>query len=161
MTNGLKILVVDDEAEARESIANMLTMKGYEVVTLATGADAAEKAKEIWPAAIILDVVLPDHSGIEVLKELRADPLTKAIPVLLLTAKPDIPLLIFINGPKVLSTVAITILWIMGVIGDIACFRIKLTQTILSAKPKYPRLSLVNSIDLITLGQGIWKFWLH
>ena len=85
-----KILLVDDEAEARSGLAHALKMKGYEVVEVGTGTEALARAKGEWPALIILDIVLPDIPGTEVFKKLRADPITKIIPVLLLTAKPDI-----------------------------------------------------------------------
>ncbi len=85
-----KILLVDDEAEARSGLARALKAKGYEVVEVGTGTEALSRAKGEWPALIILDIVLPDISGIEVFKKLRADPITRAVPVLLLTAKPDI-----------------------------------------------------------------------
>ena len=85
-----KILLVDDEAEARSGLAHALRMRSYEVVEVGTGTEALSRAKTEWPALIILDVVLPDLPGTEVFKKLRADPVTRIIPVLLLTAKPDI-----------------------------------------------------------------------
>ena len=85
-----KILLVDDEAEARSGLAHALRMKGYEVVEVGTGLEALNRAKGEWPSLVILDVVLPDIPGTEVFKKLRADPITKAIPILLLTAKPDV-----------------------------------------------------------------------
>ena len=85
-----KVLLVDDEREAREALAHSLRAKGYEVLEEERGAPVVARAKAEWPALIILDVVLPDVSGTKVFEELRRDPLTKAIPVLLLTAKPDI-----------------------------------------------------------------------
>ena len=92
MTAGFKhkILIVDDEAEARSGLAHMLRMKGYEVLEAGTGAEGLARAKSDWPSLIILDIVLPDIPGNKVLETLRADPITKAIRVLLLTAKPDI-----------------------------------------------------------------------
>ncbi|MBI3616425.1 MAG: response regulator [Candidatus Omnitrophica bacterium] len=85
-----KILVVDDEEEARTGLARSLRSKGYDVLEAATGGEVVARAKAEWPALIILDIVLPDLPGTEVFESLRADPITKAIPVLLLTAKPDI-----------------------------------------------------------------------
>jgi DNA-binding response OmpR family regulator len=85
-----KILLVDDEVEARSGLAHALKAKGYEVVEVGTGTEALSRAKGEWPGLIILDIVLPDISGTEVFKKLRADAITKAIPILLLTAKPDI-----------------------------------------------------------------------
>jgi two-component system phosphate regulon response regulator PhoB len=85
-----KILLVDDEAEAREGLARALRAKGYEVLEAGNGREVLPRARSEWPTLIILDIVLPDLPGTEVFKTLRADPITKAIPVLLLTAKPDI-----------------------------------------------------------------------
>ena len=85
-----KILVVDDEEEARTGLARSLRSKGYEVLEAATGEEVFARAKAEWPALIILDIVLPDLPGTKVFEILQADPITKAIPVLLLTAKPDV-----------------------------------------------------------------------
>ena len=85
-----KILVVDDEPEARALLARSLRANGYEILEAATGEEVFSRAKQEWPTLIVLDVVLPDLPGTEVLKILRSDPLTKAIPVLLVTAKPDV-----------------------------------------------------------------------
>ena len=86
----LKIMVVDDEPEARMGLAHGLRAKGYEVLEAATGKEVFARAKEEWPSLIILDVLLPDLPGTEVFEMLRSDPITKAIPVLLLTAKPEV-----------------------------------------------------------------------
>ena len=88
-----KILIVDDEQLAREGLARGLRSRGYEVVEAGTGAEVLSRAKSEWPALIILDVVLPDIPGTEVFEQLRQDPITKAIPVLLLTAKPDVAII--------------------------------------------------------------------
>lgn len=85
-----KVLLVDDEAESREGLAHALRAKGYEVVEVGTGTEALGRARSEWPGLIVLDVVLPDILGTEVFEKLRADPITKAIPVLLLTAKPGV-----------------------------------------------------------------------
>ena len=85
-----KILLVDDEHESREGLARALRGKGYEVAEAETGQAALSRAKSEWPGLIILDIVLPDIPGTEVFERLRQDPVTKAIPVLLLTAKPDV-----------------------------------------------------------------------
>ena len=85
-----KILVVDDEPEARIGLAHSLRSKGYEVLEAATGKEVLPRAKSEWPSLIILDILLPDLPGTEVFDHLRADPITKGIPVLLLTAKPGV-----------------------------------------------------------------------
>lgn len=86
----LKILVVDDEVEALRGLSHALESHGYEVVELATGKEVLATARDQWPALIILDIVLPDVSGMDLFDQLRADPITKVIPILLLTAKPDV-----------------------------------------------------------------------
>lgn len=85
-----KILIVDDEVDGRTAMAQALKSHGYQVLELGDGKEVLACAKKEWPTLIILDIVLPEVSGIEVLQQLRADPLAKAIPVLLLTAKPDV-----------------------------------------------------------------------
>ena len=85
-----KIMVVDDEPEARMGLAHSLRAKGYEVLEAATGKEVFDRAKQEWPSLIILDVLLPDVPGTEVFEKLRSDSITKAIPVLLLTAKPEV-----------------------------------------------------------------------
>ena len=85
-----KILLVDDEAESRGGLAHALRAHGYEVVEVGTGLEALDRAKGEWPTLVILDIVLPDIPGTEVFERLCKDPITKAIPVLLLTAKPDV-----------------------------------------------------------------------
>ena len=85
-----KILLVDDNPDARFIMGRSLRAKGYEVLEAASGKDVLARAKAEWPALIILDIVLPDIRGTDVFDLLRADPVTKAIPVLLITAKPDI-----------------------------------------------------------------------
>lgn len=85
-----KILLVDDEVESRKGFAHTLRMKGYDVVEVGTGQEALNRAKSEWPSLVVLDIVLPDILGTEVFERLRKDPITRAIPVLLLTAKPDV-----------------------------------------------------------------------
>ena len=84
-----KILVVDDEPEARTAMAQMLRANGYEVLEAGEGKNVLSRASSERLALIILDMVLPDVSGTEILESLRANPLTQEIPVLLLTGKPD------------------------------------------------------------------------
>ncbi len=85
-----KILLVDDNPDARLIMGRSLRAKGYDVLEASSGKDILSRAKLEWPALIILDIVLPDIRGTEVFEALRADPVTKAIPVLLMTAKPDV-----------------------------------------------------------------------
>jgi DNA-binding response OmpR family regulator len=82
-----KILVVDDEPDALELVGFNLKRAGFEVMTAGDGPTALRKARELQPALIVLDVMLPDLDGLEVCKQLRSDPRTSATPVILLTAR--------------------------------------------------------------------------
>ncbi len=82
-----KILVADDEPEAVELVEFNLKQAGFEVVTAADGAEALKKARLTGPALIVLDLLLPEIDGLEVCKMLRRDPATRAIPIIMLTAK--------------------------------------------------------------------------
>lgn len=80
-----KILVVDDEDSVREIYRHEFTSSGYDVVVAADGEEGLLKAGEERPGIILLDIMLPKMSGIEVLRALKENELTKTIPVLLLT----------------------------------------------------------------------------
>jgi two-component system, NtrC family, sensor kinase len=79
------ILVVDDRAANRYAIVHALTRSGFEVIEAESGREALELAKQI-PAAILLDVKLPDILGYEVCRRLKSNPRTSHIPVLQLSA---------------------------------------------------------------------------
>src|ERR1044071_7068253 len=82
-----KILVVDDEPEAVELVEFNLKQAGYTVVTAADGTEALTKSRASLPDLIVLDLMLPEINGLEVCKMLRRDPVTAAIPIIMLTAK--------------------------------------------------------------------------
>jgi DNA-binding response OmpR family regulator len=82
-----KILVVDDEPDALELIEFNLKGAGFEVATAMDGESALKKARELLPALIILDLMLPEIDGMEVCKTLRHDSATAQIPIIMLTAK--------------------------------------------------------------------------
>lgn len=86
-----RILVVDDEPDITALVAYHLAKEGYRVTTAATGADALRAAREERPDLVVLDLMLPGHSGFEVLAELRRRDETREIGVLLLTARKDEP----------------------------------------------------------------------
>ena len=81
----VRVLVVDDEATSTDLLAMALRYEGCEVRTAATGQDAIRTAAQFRPDAIILDVMLPDLSGLEVLRRVRSA--RPDIPVLFLTAR--------------------------------------------------------------------------
>ncbi len=82
-----KILVVDDEPDILELVETNLKLAGFEVRSVACGADAMRLAREMSPALIVLDVMLPEMDGLEVCKALRRDPETVGIPIVMLTAR--------------------------------------------------------------------------
>jgi CheY-like chemotaxis protein len=81
-----KILVVEDEPENRLLIGIVLSTEGYQVIPAVDGADALERMAQEPPDLILLDLMMPQMSGVEVLERLRADPATASIPVIVLTA---------------------------------------------------------------------------
>jgi DNA-binding response OmpR family regulator len=82
-----KILVVDDEPDAVELVTVNLNKAGLNVASAETGQEALERARQILPDAIVLDLMLPEMDGLEVCRALRRDPRTASIPVIMLTAK--------------------------------------------------------------------------
>jgi two-component system, OmpR family, response regulator MprA len=84
------VLVVDDDANITELISLGLKYEGFQVESTSTGADGLVAAQRLNPALIILDILLPDLDGLEVLNRLRSNPTTRDIPILMLTAKDDV-----------------------------------------------------------------------
>lgn len=81
----IRILVVDDEAVLAEMVSMALRYEGWDITTAGDGASAVTAARETRPDAVVLDVMLPDMSGLQVLRKLREH--SPELPVLLLTAK--------------------------------------------------------------------------
>ncbi len=88
-TKGRKILIADDEGDILEIISYNLTVEGYEVFTAVDGNDALEKARELHPDLIILDIMMPYKTGLDVCRILRADPAFKETRIIFLTAMND------------------------------------------------------------------------
>jgi CheY-like chemotaxis protein len=79
------ILVIDDDATARELIADHLKAEGFSVMTAAGGVEGLKLAKDLRPTVITLDVMMPDLDGWSVLAALRQDPELAEIPVIMIT----------------------------------------------------------------------------
>jgi len=86
MADKKKILAVDDEKLIVMAIRANLMLEGYEVVTAYDGKEALQKIEEEKPDAVILDVMMPEKNGWDVLREIRANPETEFLPVIMLTA---------------------------------------------------------------------------
>jgi two-component system phosphate regulon response regulator PhoB len=86
-----RILVVEDEQEIRELLRYNLTKEGYLVQCAASGEEAVRQARRDHPDLIVLDLMLPGMDGLEVCRTLKGDPATRAIAIVILTAKGDEP----------------------------------------------------------------------
>lgn len=82
-----KILVVDDNPDSVAIMRGILENRGYEVASATRGADALEFLKREAVDLVLLDVMMPEMSGIEVLQHLKEDTATGRLPVILVTAK--------------------------------------------------------------------------
>ena len=86
MNSPAKILVVDDTARNVKLLADLLSVKGYGVVTAASGREALAQVAAAQPDLVLLDVVMPEMSGYEVCQKLRATEGTAMLPVIMVTA---------------------------------------------------------------------------
>lgn len=84
---GNQVLLVEDEPNIIEAVGFILARDGWAVATHANGETAMDEIRRVAPDVLVLDVMLPGRSGFEVLKELRADAVLGALPVLMLTAR--------------------------------------------------------------------------
>ncbi len=87
----MRILVVDDEEDLLDLVAYNLEAAGFRVDRAVSGAQALGAVERCRPDLVVLDVMLPDLQGFEVLRILRARPQTRALPVILLTARGEEP----------------------------------------------------------------------
>ena len=81
------MLVVDDEAVIRQLLVINLELEGFEVHEAVDGLDALEKAREIDPDVVTLDVMMPGLDGMTTARRLRSDPLTRRARILLISAR--------------------------------------------------------------------------
>jgi class 3 adenylate cyclase/CheY-like chemotaxis protein len=86
VNNPAKILVVDDTPKNVKLLADLLTVKGYGVLTAASGREALARIESDKPDLILLDVVMPEMSGYEVCRKIRENPATEILPVVMVTA---------------------------------------------------------------------------
>jgi len=80
------ILVVEDNEKNRKLLRDVLTFKGYEIIEAETGEEGIRLTQERRPSLVLMDIRLPGIDGIEALGRLRAEPATRAIPVIAMTA---------------------------------------------------------------------------
>jgi len=84
-----KILFIEDEAVLQKSLGSLLGEQGYEVISAIDGESGLNLAKVMKPNLILLDLILPRIHGLKILESLKADEITKDIPVIVLTNLED------------------------------------------------------------------------
>ena len=85
MANEL-ILVVEDNDKNRKLVRDVLAFKGYAIIAAETGEEGVRLAQERHPSLVLMDIRLPGIDGIEALRRLRAEPATRGIPIMAMTA---------------------------------------------------------------------------
>ncbi|MFA5859142.1 MAG: response regulator transcription factor [Elusimicrobiota bacterium] len=83
----VKILIVDDDPNMRDTLTDVLELDGFVVKSAASGKEGLEKLKAENPTMLILDLQLPDIAGLELCQIIRKDPEFAAIPILMLTGR--------------------------------------------------------------------------
>ncbi|UXI69144.1 response regulator [Tahibacter amnicola] len=82
-----KILIVDDSAAEMANLKAIVTEAGWLAVTAGSGREAVDKAKSDKPSLILMDIVMPEMDGYEACRALQADPVTKTIPIVMVSTK--------------------------------------------------------------------------
>jgi CheY-like chemotaxis protein len=80
-----KILIVEDDPLMSRMYQKIFAFEGYEVEAAADGAEGIEKIRASKPSLVLLDIMMPEMNGLQVLDKLKADPETQKIPVIMLT----------------------------------------------------------------------------
>ncbi len=81
------VMVVDDSLTVRKITSRMLTREGYEFITAKDGVDALQQLQDVKPDCILLDVEMPRMDGFEFARNVRADPETRGIPIIMITSR--------------------------------------------------------------------------
>ncbi|MEM9101635.1 MAG: response regulator [Pseudomonadota bacterium] len=81
------VLIVDDSPTETHVLKDILVKRGFEVSAATNGEDGIEKAKETLPDVVLMDVVMPGLNGFQATRQLRKDPKTEHIPVIIVTTK--------------------------------------------------------------------------
>jgi len=85
-----KILIVDDDTDTLRLVGLMFERQGYEVISASSGSQALSMARDLQPDLILLDIMMPDIDGYKVTRQLREDPQTTSLPIIMFTAKTQI-----------------------------------------------------------------------
>ena len=85
----MKVLIVEDDPEARKVLSLILKLDGYQISTAPGGAEAVQVMTTLIPDLLLLDVMMPGMDGYQVCGWVRANPATAAVPVVMLSGKAD------------------------------------------------------------------------
>ncbi len=85
--NEKTVLIIEDEEDAAELFAEMMRVSGFRVIKITTSAPAMDLITDEKPDLVILDIMMPDISGLDVLRQMRGDPTLMHIPVVVVSAK--------------------------------------------------------------------------
>ncbi len=85
-----KVLIVEDERDLSDALQTALSYEGYAVTTAEDGVEGFNKAHEVMPDIILLDILMPKQNGIDMLKALRKEAWGKDVPVIIMTMLDDI-----------------------------------------------------------------------
>ncbi len=85
-----KILLIDDSGDVQDLVKMILSNEGYEVISALNGPEGILKAEDVLPDLILLDIMMPDMDGWEVIKILKSNEKTISIPVIIFTCKSEL-----------------------------------------------------------------------
>ena len=91
MSERQTILVVEDDEDLRRLFRTSLALAGYDVIEAGDGLEALQRIEELLPDLVVLDLMLPGFSGVIVRQELASQPMTRHIPVVVITGSPLLP----------------------------------------------------------------------
>lgn len=149
--NAKRVLFVDDDAALGKMFADFLSGSGYQARTTATGAEALRQLVEFQPHLVVLDIGLPDISGLEILRQLKANPSTRDVLVILITGASGLEMKIegFQTGANDYLSKPINLRELLLKVER--CFlNLKDQETAVAVKHQEMLNSIVN-----TLGQGL------
>ncbi|MBN1397999.1 MAG: response regulator [Bacteroidetes bacterium] len=101
--SGILVLCIDDDAEVIDLLRHYLIPEGYSVRGVGTGEDGIRLAKELQPAVITLDIMMPEKDGWQVLRELKSNPATRDIPVIIHSIIENRPLALSLGALDVIA----------------------------------------------------------
>ena len=150
-TNTRRVLFVDDDAALGKMFADFLSASGYHTRVAVTGAEALQQLGEFQPHLVVLDIGLPDISGLEILRQMKTNPATRDIAVILITGTSGLEMKIegFQTGAHDYLSKPINLRELHLKVEH--CFMsLKDQETAIALKHKETLSSIVN-----TLGQGL------